>query len=200
MRILIITLPRTGGTNFGKWLGKELDYQFITEPRNYKRQKIRGYTQKDLEKDDIVVKYTFDELKYKTKNVVNEISKFDFSILHVRENVYEEARSWLYHEFSKGDTKNLKWHEPYFIYQDWEEENKQNIQSLVEDINGGKNSLLNITFDLYTTYEGLYYGDEYKTLSQIFEFEPKYLDIINPTNRYLQGTKTFDIKQNKTLL
>lgn len=197
MRIIIVTLPRTGGTNFGKWLATELSYEFMSEPVNYKRQNLANY---DLSKDNIVVKYTFDELNYRKERAQKRINDFDFSIVHYRKNTYEEARSWSYHNFYKTISHNLKWHEKYFIYQNWENKNLELIKEKQKFLENKTKILLELKSNLVTTYEGIYNSDEHKKLESIFSFTSKNLDIIDTTNRYYQGGIDHSNKKNKTLL
>lgn len=197
MRIVILTLPRTGGTNFGKWLATELDYEFMSEPVNYKRQNLANY---DLAKDNIVVKYTFDEFKYKIDTAEKILKEFDYVILHYRKTTYDESKSWAYHNFYKREYSNLDWHKNYFIYQNWEEKNKNLILEKEKFIKNKLNLLLTIKSNLITTYEDIFFSDGYKKLENNFNFKSKHLEIINSKNRYFQGNKKYETKIQKTLL
>lgn len=193
MRICIITLPRTGGTRFAVWLARELDYSRILEPYWTSPQRVPKYTNYDIwEKPDTVTKWIIDEFDFVNRDIEECLSAYDFVIVHSRNNLYEECKSFIY---AKENMDGMNWHTKYSIPIGWEELNKDKIETSMNHYSVLKSKLLNLPASLYTTYEGIYYGDESKNIANLLNFTPKYLDMLDTSNRYLVESKT-----HKTLL
>jgi hypothetical protein len=227
MRIAIVSLPRTGGTSLGKWLASELNsvynnghgpscsgidrqikhknFQYIHEPIN-----LRHSSQPDFEShmwdtvsttDNVVIKYVLNEFGWKASNIEPILNDYDIIIKHYRQNLYEEARSWVYQEFSRDDDdEKLFYHEPYTLLNDWEEQRQDDIKDYEKELEIHLQELLKIESDLTTTYEQIYEQQDIDDISKFFGFDPQYLDIINPKNRLYRGTEIIDLKKKQTLI
>lgn len=188
MKVAILALPRTGSDNFGKWLSTELNVKLISWWNN----KYETIT------DDIVVKYTYDEFDWKLDGVYDELKKFDYVITHYRKNTYEQAKSAVFHEENIIGQRTYSGGQSYIIHEDWEDEHKQYIKKIQNDLERFLIDIKSVTSDVLMSYEELYYGDGYKKIEALFGFTSQHLDIIHPKNRYFKGVKPS--KKNKTLL
>lgn len=189
MRIAIVTLPRTGGTSFTKWLGKELDYKTIYEPHwsNLYNRKIK-YTEYELwEHPNTLTKWILDEFDYMDNDINHYLSSYDFVILHTRDDIYAESKSFAY-ALKTFDSSG--WHAQYTIPSDWEDFNKDIIEQFTNKLSVDKAKLLSLSGDINTTYEGLYYGNDSEKLSNLLKFTPKYLNMLDSGNKYLIHHKT----------
>jgi NADPH-dependent 7-cyano-7-deazaguanine reductase QueF-like protein len=194
MRISIVTLPRTGGTSFTRWLGKELNYKTIYEPywSNHFDRKIK-YTDSELwEQPNTLTKWILDEFEYLDNGINYYLASYDFVILHTRDDVYAESKSFTY---ALNSFNSSGWHMQYVIPPDWETLNKDSIEEITNKLSVDKSKLLSLTGNINTTYEGLYYGDDSKRISDLLNFTPKYLNMIDCGNKYQIRHKT-----HKTLL
>jgi len=188
MRIAIVTLPRTGGTVFTRWLGKELDFKTIYEPHWSVYHREAKYTEYEIWKQpNTITKWILDEFQYFNVDVTECLASYDFVIIHTRDNLYEECRSFVY------AAKNLigsAWHMKYNIPSDWETLNKDKIDEFVNTFSIDKSNLLSLNGDINTTYEGVYYGNDSEKLSDLLKFTPKYLNMLDSKHKYLTNGKT----------
>lgn len=188
MKVAILALPRSGSDNFGKWLSKELNVKLISYLNNHYETMT----------NDVVVKYTYDEFDWKLDGVYDELKKFDYVITHYRKNTYEQAKSAVFYELNIIGQRTYKEGQSYMIDEGWENEHKQYIQKIQNDLERFLIDIKSVTSDVLMSYEELYYGDGYKKIEALFGFTSQHLDILNTKNRYFKGIKPS--KKNKTLL
>jgi hypothetical protein len=193
MRIGIVTLPRTGGTSFTLWLAKELNYSPILEPHWYTKTKTKKYTDYEIwEQDNTITKWIIDEFEMIEKYPKEVLNQYDFTIIHTRKDVYASAKSLVY---ARQHAKGIDWHSKYSLDDNWENENIDNIKEIEKHYLKERDKLLSLNADLNTTYEGLYYGDEYTLLSEKLQFIPNHLNLIDNKRRYF-----VEHKKNKTFI
>lgn len=107
MRILIYALPRTGSTALAHYIANSFHYKAIIEPYNEERYWDLDLKESDIwEKDNVVVKVMFGQGGYWYEDIV---SKFDKAIILYRENIKEQAESFILAR------KSIDWHAPYFF-------------------------------------------------------------------------------------
>jgi hypothetical protein len=188
MRIAIVTLPRTGGTVFTRWLGKELGFNTIYEPHWSVHHREATYTQYEIwEQSNTITKWILDEFDYLDMDANHYLASYDFVILHTRDNVYEECRSFLY---AAKNFLGSGWHMKYNLPSDWETLNKDKIDEFVNKFSIDKSKLLSLKGNINTTYEGIYYGNDSEKLSDLLKFTPKYLNMLDSKHKYLTSGKT----------
>jgi hypothetical protein len=193
MRIAIVTLPRTGGTNFAVWLCRELGYKSINEPYWSNHHRERKYTPYEMwEQPNTVTKWIFDEFEHMEGDINTYLASYDFVILHTRVNVYEECRSFLY---AAKTFLSHQWHMKYAIPSGWEDEHKDEINEYVDKFSANQSKINALNGDIKTTYEGIYYENDSQKLIDILKFTPKYLNMLDSRCKYLVDSKT-----HKTLI
>lgn len=113
MRILIISLPRTGSTSLLEKLSKEHNLEKIDEP--YHTNNLGKYDFETINKNNIVLKTIVDQVPKGTKKSidywVNESKKFDEVILLSRRDLIScaESLAFLAHHESNGFKHNEKY-------------------------------------------------------------------------------------------
>jgi len=174
MNVCIITLPRTGGTNFANWISHELNLRYIHEP----------LINKHHVDDKTVVKYI--DYNFTNKQIEEKITEYDYSIVHIRKNTYEQARSKLFHDLYK---KNMTWHEPYKIQSDFEITYKKDIFKLSQKYKELNQKLIEINSNIITTYEEIFENGLYEKVGHILQFDQKNTKLLDKKNRYFCGYK-----------
>jgi len=188
VRILIITIPRSGSVSLLLGLSESLKLKKIGEPFN--RHLWKEYPSIDL--DNVIVKTFIDQLPPNVENCIKfyiELSKkFDKTILVTRENILEAAQSYAYH--SKHSTQ-VGWVNRYYfddtdleidsIY-NWYVENTNNLKKLSQK--------LKIELD---TYENIFSGNPNKINEFIDKHKleldyNKLIEYLNPINKYRQSS------------
>ena len=193
MRIAIVTLPRTGGTVFTRWLGKELNFKTIYEPHWSNYHIETQYTDYEIwEQPNTITKWIVDEFVYFNTNINDCLTSYNFVIVHSRDDLYEECRSFVY---AAKSLIGKEWHTKYTIPPDWETLNKDKIDEFTNSFSINKSKLLSLSCDINTTYEGTYYGNDSEKVSDLLKFTPKYLDMLDSKHKYLTNCKT-----HKTLI
>jgi len=142
LKILIYTTHRTGSTSLAELLMSHYDC-------DYHRGSLLFPPPKN-----IIIKITPTEFKYE------EIKDyFDKIIVLVRENINEQAESWLFAD------KVKKYFVPYTIDNNFLEENKDELGVKIETIKNENEKLKTCDDALHITYEELYYST--KGISEI---------------------------------
>lgn len=104
MKILVISLPRTGSTSFSKKIALENNLSIVFEPfaPNAKQfNKIKNF-ETDYTKDNIVVKTIVND-EYDTNWFVNFSKEFDKIYLLSRRNLKECIESWAYLNYKRNE-------------------------------------------------------------------------------------------------
>jgi len=145
MRILIYALPRTGSNSLTQYIANSLHYKEIIEPYNENRYWDKDLTEFDIwERDNVVVKMMLGQGEEKYNNVS---SKFDKTVILYRENVSEQAESFVH------ATKSIDWHAPY-IY-DPSKVNQNEYLEILDQFNSRLEKIK--SYNHFTvTYENLY--------------------------------------------
>ena len=135
MKILIYTTHRTGSTSLAELLMSQYGC-------NYHRGSLLFPPP-----ENIIIKITPTEFKYEEVK-----DYFDKIIVLVRENINEQAESWLYAD------KVKKHFEPYTIDDNFLEENKYEIDLKIQTIKNENEKLKACNNALHITYEELYFS------------------------------------------
>lgn len=103
MRILVISLPRTGSTSFSKKLAKENELNLVFEPfaPNAKLLGIVKGFDTDYTKDNVVVKTLINDA-YDIDWFVNFSREFDKTYLLSRRNLNDCIESWSYLNYKRN--------------------------------------------------------------------------------------------------
>lgn len=179
MRILILTHGRSGGLSFMAWLGHEMGYPTLHEPFSNPEEIKRVFTEKN-----IIVKDFPDIIINAGYNLEDVISSFDKVIIHKRNNILDTAISSSY----TNDSSKL--HKVYQVTKEWIGDNKDKIDSNIQDFQVVYDILDNIESNaLKTTYEGLY--QTRKDIDRIAEYlgikEFRWLDILDYKRKLRNG-------------
>jgi hypothetical protein len=165
MRVCIVAMARSGGYGLGEWISTELNHTYYHEPI------YNGIT---TEGDNIVVKYLITEID-KTENA---LIGWDKIIGLVRENKRECAISQTY------AVENKEWRRGYKLNSEWISERENVIKEYEEWALIQKEFIQNLNV-FNVSYEGIY--NRGKDIKRILEYlnigEPKYLHLLNPSNR-----------------
>ena len=153
MKVLIISLARTGSSNLQKSIAKKYNLKLISEPYN-----IKGYIGPEfsLDEDNIIIKTIFWHIPKNINNImewyVNISKKFDEVILLSRKNLKECAESHAYLRYQK-EKYGFSSTSEYF----WEKTpNYDEIYNLVFDSNIKLIELSQLINVEITYYEDIY--------------------------------------------
>jgi hypothetical protein len=104
MRILIISLPRTGSTSFAKKLAEQYGLSLVFEPfaPNAKLLNIFKNFESDYTKDNVVVKTLVNDM-HDVDWLVNFSKEFDEVYLLSRRNLKECIESWAYLNYKRSE-------------------------------------------------------------------------------------------------
>ena len=175
MRILIISMGRSGGYQLNQWMALELNYKMIHEPIVNKLN-ING--------DNIVVKCLLNEIKNE-KNF--DFKNWDKIIGLTRTDIRECAISHI-----KAVQTN-EWRSGYILSDEWILNNIETINQNQGWIESGNNYISNIKeIQLNVTYEGIYNTKE--DIQRIKDYigitNTKYEHLLDNTNRLRNRNKT----------
>jgi hypothetical protein len=143
MKILIYTTHRTGSTSLANYLMIHYDCDYYRESY-FKNGKMVEVLNKNK---NAIVKFTPLEVDYQSVRHL-----FDKCIILYRDNIIEQAESWLYAD------KVKKHFEPYTIDDKFLKENKEEIDSKIQTIKNENEKLKSCDNALHITYEELYYS------------------------------------------
>jgi hypothetical protein len=146
MRILIISLARSGGYQFNDWLALELEYERVHEPI-VRRVSTEG-------KDNIVVKHLINDYENDI-NLHNDLKNWDRIIGLTRNDTYNAAISHVY------ALQKQQWRLPYSVSDEWILENEKEIKEIEQwFINSVNYSKTIKEIELFVTYEAIYHTKE----------------------------------------
>ena len=176
MRVVIISGYRVGGTQFSKWLSKELHLNYIHEPFNLKWRKEK----EDITGENILVKME-PSLNWGEIKDLN----FDYKIGLVRINTNDCAIS-----VTRSEERN-EWHIEYSINDKWLKNNNERIIHNEKHIIKTQEQIINNKDLFQITYEGVYQtGEDLSRIKELFNIQnfsfTHYLDQIN---RYRKDNK-----------
>jgi hypothetical protein len=174
MRILIISLGRSGGYQLNEWLSLELNYRMIHEPNK---------TNESTEGNNIVVKYIINEMD----DVNINYTTWDKIIGLTRNDIRECAISQ-----TMGVQKN-QWRVGYEVTDEWIKENETTIQYYEGWVSDKIHSINQIKeINLMVTYEGIYYTKEdiQKIKDYIGISNTKYEHLLDNSNRLRNRTNS----------
>jgi hypothetical protein len=165
MKVCIVAMARSGGYGLGEWISTELNHTYYHEPI---------YNGISTEGNDIVVKYLITEID-KTENA---LIGWDKIIGLVRENERECAISQTY------AVENKEWRRGYKLNSEWISERENVIKGFEEWALIQKEFIQNLNV-FNVSYEGIYNrGEDIKRILEYLNIgEPKYLHLLNPSNR-----------------
>jgi hypothetical protein len=165
MKVCIVAMARSGGYGLGEWISTELNHTYYHEPI---------YNGISTEGDNIVVKYLITEID-KTENA---LIGWDKIIGLVRENERECAISQTY------AVENKEWRRGYKLNSEWISERENVIKGFEEWALIQKEFIQNLNV-FNVSYEGIYNrGEDIKRILEYLNIgEPKYLHLLNPSNR-----------------
>jgi hypothetical protein len=115
MRILVISLPRTGSTSFSKKLAKENNLTFVFEPfapRAKQFNKIKNFDC-DYTKDNVIVKTLIND-EYSIDWIINLSKEFNKVYLLSRKNLKECAESWAYLTHKRNEHNDFDFESEYY--------------------------------------------------------------------------------------
>jgi hypothetical protein len=103
MRILVISLPRTGSTSFSKDLAKENNLSFVFEPFAPNAELLNALKNFDIDhtKDNVVVKTLVND-EYDVDWFIEFSKGFDKTHLLSRRNLKQCIDSWAYLNHNRG--------------------------------------------------------------------------------------------------
>lgn len=176
MRILIVSSYRCGGNSFTRWLSKELNLEYLSEPYNKKLYP-------DIYSDNIVVKFPYPDIrKIKDENInsfADLINSFDYAIGLIRDDIRSACESAVISSYRKN------WIDNYYVSDDFirtHEKRINNLMPVYTDYNDRINKL-NI---LQVKYENIFVEKtdiiKIKNYLNIEKFN--YLDILDYKYRY----------------
>ena len=190
MKILIISIPRSGSTTLIRAMSSTLKLKKIYEPFNEadNRDVDWDYTPEN----NVVVKSL---IAINVNNPIEFFKKysklFDKTILLSRKNTQETLESYTFQVLQTKPVPN-SWHEKYIYTQNgdirrwknWMIKKKNNLEILSNE--------LNIEIDWY---EDLYSGDEAKIVNFLNKHKinvdiPEFSEYLNPKHRLRQFKKT----------
>jgi hypothetical protein len=104
MKILVISLPRTGSTSFSKKLAKDNNLSFVFEPfaPNAELLNILKNFDTDYKKDDVVVKTLIND-EYSIDWLIELSKEFDKTYLLSRKDLKQCVDSWAYLNYNRGE-------------------------------------------------------------------------------------------------
>lgn len=153
MRILILSLPRTGSTSLLKKISLEKNLTPIFEPFAPNNNKIENFKTKYNGEDNVIVKTLVTDAPNKELNkidwIVNFASEFDEVILLTRKDLIECAKSWSYliHQRENGKNNFNAYSEYYWEPTPNYDEVKNQIIKWDEELKEiGEKLNLNLTF------------------------------------------------------
>ncbi len=165
MKVCIVAMARSGGYRLGEWISAELNHTYYHEPI------YNGIT---TEGDNIVVKYLINEIEGTENNLIG----WDKIIGLIRENERECAISQTY------AVENKEWRKGYELNTEWISERENVIKEFEEWAVKRREAIQNL--NIFTlSYEGIYNrGEDIKSILEYLDIkEPKYLHLLNPSNR-----------------
>lgn len=115
MRILVLSLPRTGSTSFSKDLATEHNLSFVFEPfapRAFKFNKLKKF-ETDHTKNDVVVKTLIND-EYDVEWYIELSKQFDTTYLLTRKNLKGCVESWAYLNHKRGETPEFDFETEYY--------------------------------------------------------------------------------------
>ena len=115
MKILVISLPRTGSTSFSKNLAKENNLSFVFEPfapQAIKFNKIKNFDI-DHTKDDVVVKTLIND-EYDVEWFITLIKDFDVTYLLTRKDLKGCIESWAYLNYKRLEIEGFDFETEYY--------------------------------------------------------------------------------------
>jgi hypothetical protein len=176
MRILIIALERSGGTQLTKWISWEMGYKPIHEPIIHSLS---------IEGDNIVVKYLITEII--DRNDI-DLTNWDKIIGLIRMDTYETAISQTVAQEQK------KWIDSYEISNEWINNNIKLINESQKNIKSNINYLKAIEeIKVLVSYESIYNTKE--DIQRIKD----YIGIKNTKYEYLLNNRNRLRKKNKLI-
>jgi hypothetical protein len=190
MKILIISVPRSGSNTLLKTISSMLKLKKIVEPFNEVLWKNVKYD--IIPENNVVVKSL---IAINVNNPIEFFKKysklFDKTILLSRKNTQETVESYSFQALQTKPGPN-RWHKKYIYTQNgdigrwknWMIKTKNNLEILSNE--------LNIEIDWY---EDLYCGDEEKIVNFLNKHEitvdiPEFSEYLNPKHKLRQGKKT----------
>lgn len=174
MKILIYTTHRTGSTSLANYLMIHYDCNYFRDSF-FKNGTLVDTLNKN---ENIIIKFTPLEVKYESVRHL-----FDKCIILYRDNVKEQAESWLYAD------KVKKYFEPYSIEDNFLEENKYELEVKIETIKHENEKLKTYNDALHITYEELYFSTK-GTIEIENYLETKFLFKMDGKKRYRNTKKT----------
>ncbi len=188
MKILLYTGYRTGSRSLGDWLGIELNLEYHHEPFNINNPiAFKKYTNFNLNSiNDCIVKISpKDELEFN-----DMISYFDKIIILYRENIKEQAESFiwskhkkLYHHSYVGD-KFVYAH--YTIDDTFLKDNSLEIEEEIKRLEVENEYIKALSNGLLITYEELYFSEiGLKKLEEYLQI--KFKTKLNPIHKLRNG-------------
>ena len=143
MKILIYTTHRTGSTSLANYLMIHYDCNYYRD--SYFKN---GTLEETLNRNkNIIIKFTPLEVDY---NSIRHL--FDKCIILYRDNIKEQAESWLFAD------KVKKYFEPYVIDDNFLKENKDELDVKIQTIKNENQKLKTCNNALHITYEELYFS------------------------------------------
>ena len=175
MRVVIISGYRVGGTQFSKWLSKELNLNYIHEPFNLRWRKEK----ENILGENILIKT--DPFEW------NEIKNlnWDYKIGLIRTNTKDCAISTTHSQ------ERNEWFVEYSITDKWLEKNHKRIIHNEEHIIKINEQITNIKDLFQITYEGIYQnGEDILRIKQLFNIQNfSFSHYLDQTNRYRKDSK-----------
>ncbi len=104
MRILVISLPRTGSTSFSKKIASDNNLSFVFEPFAPKAKlfnKLKNFDM-DYQKDNIIVKTLIND-EYDVNWFLNFAKDFDTTYLLSRRDLNKCIESWSYLTYKRNE-------------------------------------------------------------------------------------------------
>lgn len=115
MRILVLSLPRTGSTSFSKKLAEEHSLSFVFEPfapMASKFNKLKNFDT-DYTKDDIIVKTLIND-EFDINWYVNFSSQFNKVYLLSRKDINACVESWAFLNHKRNETPGFDFETEYY--------------------------------------------------------------------------------------
>ena len=115
MRILVISLPRTGSTSFSKELAEKNKLSFVFEPfasRALKFNKLKNFDT-DYTKNDVVVKTIVND-EYDIEWFIKLAKDFDTTYLLTRKDLKGCVESWAYLNHKRNEIDGFDFETEYY--------------------------------------------------------------------------------------